>query len=85
MATSKNQPAAGTKADTATEQVQKRMDEDLARGFRGVEVDPTDNEAYSIQGVTSGAATPETDDDHAATVREHLRGVERDANGVAKR
>lgn len=81
MATSKSQP----KADTSVDEVQRRMDEDLARGFRGVEVDPTDNEAYSIAGVTSGAATPETDDGQAATVREHLRGVERDASGVAKR
>jgi hypothetical protein len=39
------------------------------QGFRGTEVDPTPNENYTVQGVTSGAPTPETDVDHAAEVR----------------
>lgn len=77
--------ADAVKADTSTADVQKQVDEDQARGFRGVEVDPTDNSAYTVQGVTSGAPTPETDEEQAARVREHLRSVERDANGVAKR
>lgn len=39
------------------------------QGFRGVEVDPTPNENYTVQGVTSGAPTPETDVDSAKDVR----------------
>lgn len=42
-----------------------------AQGFRGIEVDPTPNENYTVAGVTSGAPTPETDVDSAAEVRQN--------------
>lgn len=39
------------------------------QGFRGIEVDPTPNENYTVAGVTSGAPTPETDLESAKDVR----------------
>jgi hypothetical protein len=72
-------------ADTSTADVQKQVDEDQARGFRGVEVDPTPNEAYTIAGVTSGAPTPETDDGAAEVARKAQVTAANTAAGVAKR
>lgn len=77
--------ADAVKADTSTAQVQAKADEDAARGFRGVEVDPTDNTAYTIAGVTSGMPTPETDDDAAEAARKAQSDVARRAAGVAQR
>jgi hypothetical protein len=37
----------------------KKSDED--KGFRGVQVDETPNENYTVKGVTAGKPTPETD------------------------
>jgi hypothetical protein len=72
-------------ADTSTAEVQRRVDEDEARGLRGVEVDPTPNENYTIAGVTSGAPTPETDDDAAETARKAQADTAVKAAGVARR
>lgn len=47
--------------DKVAAQVQKKVDEETEQGFRGVEVDPTPNENYTVSGVTSGKPTPETD------------------------
>lgn len=58
--------------DSVTDEVQSRVDEETRRGFRGVEVDGTDNAAYTVAGVTSGAPTPETDKDQARKATEHL-------------
>lgn len=57
MADKKDKP----QADAGAEQVQEKMDEITEKGYRGVAVDPTPNEAYTVAGVTSGAPTPETD------------------------
>lgn len=46
---------------TPESRVQEQQDKDDEQGFRGVKVDPTPNEAYTVAGVTAGAATPETD------------------------
>lgn len=54
--------------------IQARADKETAQGFRGVEVDPTPNENYTVQGVTSGAPTPETDAGLAKDVR-HATGL----------
>ena len=54
MATSKDQP----KDEKALEE---KVDAELAQGFRGVEIDQTPNENYTVAGVTSGKKTPETD------------------------
>ena len=45
------------------------IDKESAQGFRGVEVDSTPNENYTVAGVTSGAPTPETDLGAAKTAR----------------
>ena len=68
-----------TKSDTRSETSQKsakasqtadsQMHKETAQGFRGVEVDSTPNENYTVAGVTSGAPTPETDVDAAASAR----------------
>lgn len=73
-------------ADRGTsEQVQETVDAEQERGFRGVDVDPTPNEAYTVQGVTSGAPTPETDDDAAEEARKAQADAARRAAGVAQR
>jgi hypothetical protein len=54
-------------------EVQSRMDEAVEKGLLGVEVDPTPNEHYTVEGVTSGKPTPETDPEHAEQVRQDLR------------
>lgn len=72
-------------ADKTAADVQKQVDEDQARGYRGIEVDPTPNDAYTVQGVTSGAATPETDDAAAEEARKAQTDVARKATGVGGR
>lgn len=47
-------------AEAGNEQVQQVVDAENERGFRGVEVDQTPNENYTVAGVTSGKPTPET-------------------------
>lgn len=44
-------------------EVKAAMDHATERGFFGVEVDPTPNEHYTVDGVTAGKPTPETDAD----------------------
>lgn len=55
-------------AEKASDQVQEVVDEETEQGYRGTEVDPTPNHAYTVDGVTSGEPTPETDPDHAEKV-----------------
>jgi hypothetical protein len=62
----KSDASEGTQS-TAT--VEERLDQEQKQGFRGIEVDPTPNENYTVAGVTSGAPTPETDAGLAADVR----------------
>jgi hypothetical protein len=95
MSTSKSHPenspegqkakAAAVEADTSTAEVQRQVDQDEKRGFRGLEVDPTPNENYSVAGVTSGAPTPETDDNAAAKAREGQKAAEAKATGVGSK
>lgn len=80
-----NKDAKTAKADGGAAEVQARTDEELDQGFRGVEVDTTPNENYTVAGVTSGKPTPETDEDQADKVRADARKVERGAAGVAER
>lgn len=51
------------KKDAGEREVAEAMAEEQDQGFRGQKVDPTPNENYTVAGVTSGAPTPETDDD----------------------
>lgn len=57
-------------ADAANEQVQQAVNDETEQGFRGVEVDQTDNQAYTVEGVTSGADVPEAAANPALARRE---------------
>lgn len=58
--------------DAAQKEVQKAVDEAEEKGYLGVEVDPTPDEHYTVAGVLAGKPTPETDPEHARTIRQHL-------------
>jgi hypothetical protein len=77
--------AAETADRQVADQVQEAMGRETEQGFRGVEVDPTPNEAYTVAGVTSGQPTPETDDGQARAARDAQDEVARQAAGVAER
>lgn len=64
-----------TSDDHGQKEVQERSDVETEQGFRGDgPVDPTPNEAYTVEGVTSGEPTPETDAKAAAKAEEAARG-----------
>ena len=68
------------KADAkVADQVQANIDQETEQGYRGLKVDPTPNENYTAAGVTSGAPTPETDDQAKAEARE---AIERSAASI---
>lgn len=74
--TTTSKPAADDVPTTeASAEVQRVAEAEMQQGFRGVEVDPTPNEHYTVDGVTSGKPTPETDPEHAEQVRRHLAGA----------
>lgn len=67
--------------------IEDRIAQEQSQGFRGIEVDPTPNENYTVAGVTSGAPTPETDAALARDVRKDtglglspLEAAEREKN-----
>jgi hypothetical protein len=62
--------------------VQKLVDVETEQGFRGVEVDQTPNEAYTLAGQVAGMATPETDDAAKAAAVAGQRAAEAKAAGV---
>lgn len=64
----KKQTDPGKQTEAIADQAQKAIDREVEQGFRGVEVDPTPNENYTVAGVTSGAPTPESDPEQAAQV-----------------
>ena len=53
--------AASKKNDSGEAEVQAKVDAENEQGFRGARVDPTPLENYTVDGVTSGKPTPETD------------------------
>jgi hypothetical protein len=55
--TTKNQ------GDLGASEVEAKVDEAEEQGFIGTKVDPTPNEHYTVEGVTTGKPTPETDPD----------------------
>jgi hypothetical protein len=59
------------KSDAGRAQAQKTFDDWNEQGARGVPVDPTPNENYTVAGVTAGAPTPETDIDAEAEAAGH--------------
>lgn len=62
--------------------VQQNMDRETEQGFRGVEVDPTPNENYTLPGQNAGKPTPETDDKAAEKARLSQLDAEEAAKGV---
>lgn len=58
--------------DVGADQVQEAFDEANEKGFFGTKVDPTPNENYTVEGVTSGKPTPETDEKAAQNARAAL-------------
>jgi hypothetical protein len=78
------EPAPSTR-DTGSAEVQEKVDAEQERGFRGVEVDPTPNENYTVAGVTSGAPTPETDLAAAEEARKAQADAANKATGVGER
>lgn len=65
--------------------VQAQVDKEEEQGFRGVEVDPTPNENYTVSGVTSSKPVPETDEAAAEDARKAQADTARRAAGVAER
>jgi hypothetical protein len=59
------------------DEVQQAFDEAAEKGYFGIEVDPTPNENYTLQGQVKGAKTPETDQKLADDAAAHLRKVSR--------
>lgn len=49
------------KVNPAQEELQRTVDEAEAKGYYGIETDSTPDRHYSLEGVTSGLPTPETD------------------------
>lgn len=63
------------KDDSGAAEVQAKVDAENEQGFRGTRVDPTPLENYTLDGVTSGEPTPETDGKAAQAARDAARGV----------
>lgn len=61
--------------DGGAAEVQEKVDAENEQGFRGTRVDPTPLENYTVDGVTSGKPTPETDADAAAAARASVAGL----------
>lgn len=59
--------------DPVSKQAAQNAEQELEQGFRGAKVDPTPNENYTVDGVTSNAPTPETDPGLAAEADEASR------------
>ena len=67
-------------AEAGNQQAQEAFDVEQEQGFRGIEVDPTPNEHYTLEGVNKGLPTPETDPEYAHDVEVQLRGRDREAS-----
>lgn len=61
MAQTKNTSSKNTSSDVGESEVQEKFDKINEQGYVGTAVDQTPNEAYTLDGVTSGMETPETD------------------------
>ena len=62
------------KKDSGEAEVQAKVDEENEVGYRGTAVDPTPRDNYTLQGVVSGAPTPETDEKAAEAARQSRAG-----------
>jgi hypothetical protein len=78
--------ASAAKDDSkVADQVQDAIDVETEQGFRGIEVDKTPNEAYTLAGQNAGMPTPETDEDTAKAALEGRKEAQSKATGVAER
>lgn len=62
--------------DAGAAEAAEKLQAEQEQGFRGVAVDPTPNENYTVAGVAAGKPTPETDEKLAHEAREALRLTE---------
>lgn len=78
--------ARASRENTSDEkQAADAVSKETEQGFRGIEVDPTPNENYSLAGQNAGAPTPETDPETLEAARRAAAEVAAAANGVAER
>jgi hypothetical protein len=56
--------------EQATQQVDEAVQSETDQGYRGVKIDQTPDEHYTVEGVTSGKPTPEMAADPVAARRE---------------
>jgi uncharacterized FlaG/YvyC family protein len=56
--------------EEATQQVDEAVQSETDQGYRGVRIDSTPNEHYTVEGVTSGKPVPEAEADPVAARRE---------------
>jgi hypothetical protein len=61
-------------AERDNREVEKKVEDETEQGFRGVQVDPTPRENYTVQGVVAGKPTPETDAGAAEAARASVVG-----------
>lgn len=54
------------KVEEAEKQVQEIVDQETEKGFRGIEIDETPNENYTVQGQGAGKDVPEAAADPVA-------------------
>lgn len=68
-------------AKDLTAPAQKAVDKETEQGYRGIEVDPTPNENYTVGGVVAGKPTPETDADAEAKAKAHASELRQPGDG----
>jgi hypothetical protein len=62
--------------EEATQQVDEAVQSETDQGYRGVRIDSTPNEHYTVEGVTAGKPVPEAEADPVAARR---RAMENDS------
>jgi hypothetical protein len=78
-ATGQAAKADAEKADAkVVKPVQEKVDEAVAEGLLGIEVDPTPNEHYTVSGRIADKPVPETHDEAAKAARERLTALGQD-------
>lgn len=73
--------ASTSKSSKSSKSSDSPYEQAVDQGYIGVQVDPTPNDNYTIDGVTSGAATPETDADAKAAADARLAELSDELSG----
>lgn len=68
-------------AKDLTAPAEEEIGKETEQGFRGIEVDPTPNEHYTVGGVVEGKPTPETDAESAAKAKAYADEQRRPGDG----